>query len=592
MKKNKKNSSLKKILKYVTRYKGYLALSLLCAAISVVLTLYVPIAIGQTIDYILEPGKVAFDTIMQMLIRIGIASLAAALAQWMQGIINNKITYGVVQQIRNDAFEKLQTLPVAYSDTHAHGDIVSRIITDANQFSDGLLMGFSQLFTGILTIIGTLGFMFLINWKIALFVVLATPLSLFAASFIANRTHSLFKAQAEIRGEQTAYINEIIGNEKIVRAYGHEKEAMEAFETMNRKMEKCSLRAVFFSSLVNPTTRVVNSIVYAGVALIGALSILSNPEVYIPELVYSATFTVGELSILLSYANQYTKPFNEISGVATEFQNSLACAVRLFELIEARPQVPDKEDALVLNEVKGNIEIKDIAFSYDPKVPLIRDFSLSVENGKRIAIVGPTGCGKTTFIGLLMRFYDVNDGSISVDGTDIRDITRGSLRRNYGMVLQETWIKTATVRENIVMGKPDATDEEIIAAAKASHAHSFIKRLPKGYDTPISEDSGLSQGQKQLLCITRVMLALPPMLILDEATSSIDTRTEMKIQNAFATMMKGRTSFIVAHRLSTIREADAILVMKDGKIIESGTHTELLQKGGFYAELYNSQFKG
>lgn len=581
--KNKKTlSSLKKVLSYVRHHKALLFLSLLCAAISVILTLYVPIVIGDAIDYIIEPGKVAFDKITPMLIRIAIASIIAALAQWMQGIINNKITYGVVQDIRNDAFGKLQSLPVSYSDTHAHGDIVSRIITDADQFSDGLLMGFSQLFTGVLTILGTLGFMFIINWKIALFVVLATPLSLFAASFIASRTHSLFKAQAEIRGTQTGYINEIIGNEKVVRAYGHEKEAMQSFEDMNRQMEKCSLRAVFFSSLVNPTTRVVNSIVYAGVALIGALSVIANPT----------AFTVGSLSIFLSYANQYTKPFNEISGVATEFQNSLACAIRLFELIEAKPQTPDKENALVLDEAKGNIEIKDIAFSYDPEKPLIRDFSLSVESGKRIAIVGPTGCGKTTFIGLLMRFYDVNDGEIDVDGTNIRDITRNSLRKSFGMVLQETWIKTATVRENIIMGKPDATDEEIIAAAKASHAHSFIKRLPNGYDTKISEDSGLSQGQKQLLCITRVMLALPPMLILDEATSSIDTRTEMKIQHAFATMMKGRTSFIVAHRLSTIREADTILVMKDGQIIESGTHKELLKKGGFYFELYHSQFKG
>ncbi len=587
-----KNSSIGKVLSYVSRHKALLLLSLLCAAVSVVLTLYVPIAIGDTIDFIIDKGQVDFKKITEMLIRIGIASVLAVLAQWIQGVINNKITYGVVQNIRNDAFRKLQSLPVSYSDTHAHGDIVSRIITDADQFSDGLLMGFSQLFTGVLTIIGTLGFMFLINWKIALYVLLATPLSLFAASFIAKRTHSLFMAQAEIRGDQTAYINEIIGNEKVVRAYGHEAQAIETFEGMNRKMEACSLKAVFFSSLVNPTTRVVNSIVYAGVALIGALSVIADANIVTtPELSHTI-FTVGSLSVFLSYANQYTKPFNEISGVATEFQNSLACAVRLFELIEAKPQTPDQENALVLQEATGNIEIDNIDFSYTPSVPLIRDFSLSVQNGKRIAIVGPTGCGKSTFIGLLMRFYDVNGGSISVDGTDIREITRGSLRKNYGMVLQETWIKTATVRENITMGKPDATNEEIIAAAKASHAHSFIKRLPKGYDTPISEDSGLSQGQKQLLCITRVMLSLPPMLILDEATSSIDTRTEMKIQNAFATMMKGRTSFIVAHRLSTIREADTILVMKDGKIIESGTHTSLLEKGGFYAELYNSQFKG
>ncbi len=582
MKNMKTRSSLKKVLSYLRHRKILLALSLICAAVSVVLTLYVPICIGDTIDYILEPGKVYFEEITPMLIRIGIASVIAALAQWLQGVINNKITYGVVRDIRNDAFYRLQNLPVSYSDTHAHGDVVSRIITDADQFSDGLLMGFSQLFTGVLTILGTLGFMFIINWKIALFVVLATPLSLFAASFIASRTHSLFKAQAEIRGDQTAYINEIVGNEKVVRAYGHEREAVETFEDMNRKFEKCSLRAVFFSSLVNPTTRVVNSIVYAGVALLGALAVIANPT----------AFTVGSLSIFLSYANQYTKPFNEISGVATEFQNSLACAVRLFELIEAEQQKPDADDALVLESAKGNVEIENVSFSYDPNVSLIEDFSLSVESGKRIAIVGPTGCGKSTFIGLLMRFYDVDGGSISVDGTDIRGITRGSLRQSYGMVLQDTWIKTATVRENIILGKPDATDEEMIAAAKASHAHSFIKRLPKGYDTPISDDSGLSQGQKQLLCITRVMLALPPMLILDEATSSIDTRTEMKIQNAFATMMKGRTSFIVAHRLSTIREADTILVMKDGKIVESGTHRSLLKQNGFYAELYNSQFKG
>ncbi len=587
-----KNSSFGKILSYVKRHSGLLLLSLLCAAVSVVLTLYVPIAIGDTIDFIIDKGQVDFEKITEMLFKIGIASILAVLAQWLQGVINNKITFGVVENIRNDAFARLQELPVSYSDTHAHGDIVSRIITDADQFSEGLLMGFSQLFTGILTIIGTLGFMFLINWKIALFVLLATPLSLFAASFIARRTHSLFMAQAEIRGDQTAYINEIVGNEKVVRAYGHEEEAIAAFEKMNHKMEKCSLKAVFFSSLVNPTTRVVNSVVYAGVALIGALSVIADAgAVTIPELSHTL-FTVGSLSVFLSYANQYTKPFNEISGVATEFQNSLACAIRLFELIEAPVQTPDKEDALVLSEPQGKIEIDNIAFSYNPEVPLIRDFSLSVESGKRVAIVGPTGCGKSTFIGLLMRFYDVKGGKITVDGTDIRDITRPSLRKNYGMVLQETWIKTATVRENIVMGKPDATDDEIIRAAKASHAHSFIKRLPKGYDTPISEDSGLSQGQKQLLCITRVMLALPPMLILDEATSSIDTRTEMKIQNAFSTMMKGRTSFIVAHRLSTIREADIILVMKDGRIIESGTHTSLLRKGGFYAELYESQFKG
>jgi len=496
-------------------------------------------------------------------------------------IINNRITYGVVRDIRSEAFAKLQDLPVSYIDSHAHGEIVSRIITDADQFSDGLLMGFSQLFTGVITIIGTLAFMFAINWKIALVVVLVTPLSLFAASFIAKRTYSMFRLQSETRGEQTAFINEIIGNEKVVRAYGHEAEVSETFEEINERLEKCSRRAVFYSSTVNPTTRFVNSIVYAGVGLVGALSVIASP-----------TFTVGSLSIFLSYANQYTKPFNEISGVVTELQNALACAARLFELICETPQTPDAPDAVVLEQAKGAMEIKNVDFSYVPARPLIRDFNLSVPAGRRVAIVGPTGCGKTTLINLLMRFYDVDAGEIRVDGTDIRDITRKSLRKSYGMVLQETWLKTGTVRENIAIGKPDATDEEIVAAAKASHAHSFIKRLPAGYDTVISDDSGLSQGQKQLLCIARVMLCLPPMLILDEATSSIDTRTEMKIQNAFAVMMEGRTSFIVAHRLSTIREADIILVMKNGSVIESGTHASLLQKGGFYAELYNSQFKG
>jgi ATP-binding cassette subfamily B protein len=442
-------------------------------------------------------------------------------------------------------------------------------------------MGFSQLFTGLITIIGTLAFMFVINWKIALVVVIVTPLSLFVASFIANRTHDLFSAQAKIRGEQTAYINEIIGNEKIVRAYGHEAEAIETFEGMNRELEKCSLKAVFFSSLVNPATRVVNSVVYAGVGLVGALSVIANP----------AAFTVGSLSVFLSYANQYTKPFNEISGVVTELQNSLVCAERLLELVEKEPQTPDKENAKTLGDVDGNIDIRNISFSYTEDKPLIRDFSVYVPHGSRVAIVGPTGCGKTTLIGLLMRFYDINSGEILLDCTDVRNITRNSLRRSYGMVLQDTWIKTATVRENITIGKPDATEAEIIAAAKASHAHSFIKRLPKGYDTVIGDDSGLSQGQKQLLCITRVMLALPPMLILDEATSSIDTRTEMRIQNAFAKMMQGRTSFIVAHRLSTIREADMILVMNDGQIVETGTHESLLAQNGFYANLYNSQFK-
>jgi len=581
----KKNSAskgtFKRVLAYVRPYYAGLILSLLCAAATVVLTLYIPIAVGEAIDHIIEPGNVHIEVIVQILIKIAIAAAAAALIQWIQGVINNKITFGIVRNIRNAAFEKLQQLPVSYSDTNAHGDIVSRIITDADQFSDGLLMGFSQLFTGAITILGTLGFMFAINWKIALVVVLVTPLSLFAASFIAKRTHSLFSAQAKLRGDQTAFINEMIGNEKIVRAYGHEAEAIETFEGMNRELEKCSLKAVFFSSLVNPVTRVVNSVVYAGVGLVGALSVIADP----------IAFSVGSLSVFLSYANQYTKPFNEISGVVTELQNSLACADRLLELVEEEPQTPDKPDARVLTHAKGNIDIRNISFSYTEDKPLIRDFSVYVPHGSRVAIVGPTGCGKTTLIGLLMRFYDVSSGEILVDSANVRNITRNSLRRSYGMVLQDTWIKTATVRENITIGNPDATESEIIAAAKAAHAHSFIKRLPKGYDTIISEDSGLSQGQKQLLCITRVMLALPPMLILDEATSSIDTRTEMRIQNAFAKMMQGRTSFIVAHRLSTIREADMILVMNDGQIVETGTHESLLKQNGFYANLYNSQFK-
>lgn len=572
-------STILEVLRYVKRYTLGLIASLTFAAIAVVLTLYIPIVIGDAIDLILEPGKVDFAAIRPLLFRVAIASVIVALSQWLLGIINNKITYGVVRDIRNRAFEKLQKLPMSYLDTHPHGEIVSRIITDADQFSDGLLMGFSQLFTGVITILGTLLFMFVINWKIALVVVLVTPLSLFAASFIAKRTYSLFKAQSETRGEQTAYINEIVGNAKVVRAYGREDETIARFGEMNKRMESVSRRAVFYSSIVNPTTRFVNSIVYAGVGLVGALSVIANPA-----------FTVGSLTVFLNYANQYTKPFNEISGVVTELQNSLACADRLFSLINEPSEIPDKDNARILTNAKGNVELSHVDFSYDPEKPLIRDLTLAVQSGKRIAIVGPTGCGKTTLIGLLMRFYDVNKGAIRVEGTDIRNITRASLRRSYGMVLQDTWLKTATVRENIAIGKPDATDSEIIAAAKAAHAHGFIKRLPKGYDTVIRDDSSLSQGQKQLLCIARLMLALPPMLILDEATSSIDTRTEMKIQDAFAAMMKGRTSFIVAHRLSTIREADLILVMRNGCIEEIGNHRELLAKGGFYAELYNSQF--
>ena len=572
-------STILEVLRYVKRYTLGLIASLTFAAIAVVLTLYIPIVIGDAIDLILEPGKVDFAAIRPLLFRVAIASVIVALSQWLLGIINNKITYGVVRDIRNRAFEKLQKLPMSYLDTHPHGEIVSRIITDADQFSDGLLMGFSQLFTGVITILGTLLFMFVINWKIALVVVLVTPLSLFAASFIAKRTYSLFKAQSETRGEQTAYINEIVGNAKVVRAYGREDETIARFGEMNKRLENVSRRAVFYSSIVNPTTRFVNSIVYAGVGLVGALSVIANP-----------TFTVGSLTVFLNYANQYTKPFNEISGVVTELQNSLACADRLFSLINEPSEIADKDNARILTTAKGNVELSHVDFSYDPEKPLIRDLTLAVQSGKRIAIVGPTGCGKTTLIGLLMRFYDVDKGAIRVEGTDIRNITRTSLRRSYGMVLQDTWLKTATVRENIAIGKPDATDSEIIAAAKAAHAHGFIKRLPKGYDTIIRDDSSLSQGQKQLLCIARLMLALPPMLILDEATSSIDTRTEMKIQDAFASMMKGRTSFIVAHRLSTIREADMILVMRNGCIEEIGNHNELLKKGGFYAELYNSQF--
>ena len=572
-------STILEVLRYVKRYTLGLIASLTFAAIAVVLTLYIPIVIGDAIDLILEPGKVDFAAIRPLLFRVAIASVIVALSQWLLGIINNKITYGVVRDIRNRAFEKLQKLPMSYLDTHPHGEIVSRIITDADQFSDGLLMGFSQLFTGVITILGTLLFMFVINWKIALVVVLVTPLSLFAASFIAKRTYSLFKAQSETRGEQTAYINEIVGNAKVVRAYGREDETIARFGEMNKRLENVSRRAVFYSSIVNPTTRFVNSIVYAGVGLVGALSVIANP-----------TFTVGSLTVFLNYANQYTKPFNEISGVVTELQNSLACADRLFSLINEPSEIADKDNARILTNAKGNVELSHVDFSYDPEKPLIRDLTLAVQSGKRIAIVGPTGCGKTTLIGLLMRFYDVDKGAIRVEGTDIRNITRASLRRSYGMVLQDTWLKTATVRENIAIGKPDATDSEIIAAAKAAHAHGFIKRLPKGYDTIIRDDSSLSQGQKQLLCIARLMLALPPMLILDEATSSIDTRTEMKIQDAFASMMKGRTSFIVAHRLSTIREADMILVMRNGCIEEIGNHHELLKKGGFYAELYNSQF--
>ena len=585
---SKKNTAqkgtLRKVLKYVQRHGFFMVLSILFAAITVALTLYTPILIGDAIDLIVGKGQVDFAGIAAILIKTGIIIGITALIQWLMNTINNRITYHVVRDIRNEAFRKIEILPLSYIDAHPYGDIVNRVIADADQFADGLLMGFTQLFTGIVTILGTLFFLFSISWQIAIVVVIVTPLSLFIARFIANRTYRMFRVQSETRGQQTAFIDEMIGNQKVVQAFSHEGEALEEFDRINDRLADCSLKATFYSSLTNPCTRFVNSVVYAGVALAGALICIATAGAVNP-------FTIGQLSACLSYANQYTKPFNEISGVVTELQNALACASRLFELIEEEPQIPERADAVELADVKGSVELNDVSFSYVPDRKLIEGLNLSVKPGQRIAIVGPTGCGKTTIINLLMRFYDVNSGSITVEGTDIRNATRNSLRSSYGMVLQETWLRSGTIRDNIVMGKPDATDEEIIAAAKASHAHSFIKRLPQGYDTVINEDGGsLSQGQKQLLCITRVMLCLPPMLILDEATSSIDTRTEIKIQDSFAKMMNGRTSFIVAHRLSTIREADVILVMKDGHIIEQGNHEELLAKNGFYANLYNSQF--
>lgn len=585
---SKKNTAqkgtLRKVLKYVQRHGFFMVLSILFAAITVALTLYTPILIGDAIDLIVGKGQVDFAGIAAILIKTGIIIGITALIQWVMNTINNRITYHVVRDIRNETFRKIEILPLSYIDAHPYGDIVNRVIADADQFADGLLMGFTQLFTGIVTILGTLFFLFSISWQIAIVVVIVTPLSLFIARFIANRTYRMFRVQSETRGQQTAFIDEMIGNQKVVQAFSHEGEALEEFDRINDRLADCSLKATFYSSLTNPCTRFVNSVVYAGVALAGALICIATAGAVNP-------FTIGQLSACLSYANQYTKPFNEISGVVTELQNALACASRLFELIEEEPQIPEPADAVELADVKGSVELNDVSFSYVPDRKLIEGLNLSVKPGQRIAIVGPTGCGKTTIINLLMRFYDVNSGSITVEGTDIRNATRNSLRSSYGMVLQETWLRSGTIRDNIVMGKPEATDEEIIAAAKASHAHSFIKRLPQGYDTVITEDGGsLSQGQKQLLCITRVMLCLPPMLILDEATSSIDTRTEIKIQDSFAKMMNGRTSFIVAHRLSTIREADVILVMKDGHIIEQGNHEELLAKNGFYANLYNSQF--
>ena len=576
--------TMKKVLGYIGRYKLLLPLSMLLALVTVALTLYVPILIGDAIDMIIDKGAVDFDGILPLLTEAAILIGVTALAQWLMSTINNRIAYHVARDIRNDAFAHIERLPLSYIDSHSRGDTVNRVINDTERFSEGLLLGFTQVFTGILTILGTLVFMVVINPIIAIVVVLLTPISIFIAKFISSRTYSMFRERSETEGEETALIEEMLGNQKVVKAFSHEDEATEKFNEVNSRLERAALRAIFFSSLTNPTTRFINSIVYAATALVGALIAINTAGT-------EAAFTVGEFACILSYSNQYTKPFNEISGIFAEFQNALASASRVFELIEAPAEISDKPDAKVLSSAKGNVELSEVSFSYTPEKPLIEDLNLSVKQGQRVAIVGPTGCGKTTIINLLMRFYDVSGGSISVDGCDVRDMTRDSLRSAYGMVLQETWLKSGTVRENIAFGKPDATDEEIIAAAKAAHAHSFIKRLKNGYDTKIGEGGEeLSEGQKQLLCITRVMLALPPLLILDEATSSIDTRTEMRIQKAFAELMRGRTSFIVAHRLSTIREADIILVMKDGHIIESGTHDELLEKGGFYSELYNSQF--
>lgn len=577
---SEQSETLKKVLRYLKRYWFFLALSFGLATITVASTLYIPLLTGDAVDCVIGKGQVDFTGVFAVLKRMVMVIGVTAVAQWGMNICNNKMTYQIVRDIRNEAFAKLEILPLKYLDGHPSGEVVSRIIADVDQFADGLLMGFTQLFTGMLTIVGTIGFMLSVNVGITLVVLLITPVSMIVASFIAKKTFTMFRLQSEARGEQTALIDEMIGNQKVVQAFGHEKDAMEQFGEINERLRKYSLRAIFFSSITNPSTRFVNSLVYTGVGITGALAAISG------------RMTVGQLTAFLNYANQYTKPFNEISGVVTELQNAIACAGRVFELIEEEPQVPEPADATALTDVEGRVDLEHVAFSYRPDQKLIEDLNLAVKSGERVAIVGPTGCGKTTVINLLMRFYDVDAGSISVEGDDIRQVTRKSLRSSYGMVLQDTWLRSGTVRENILIGKPDATEEEMIEAAKNSHAHSFIKRLPKGYDTVIGEDGGgLSQGQKQLLCITRLMLCRPPMLILDEATSSIDTRTEMKIQNAFARLMEGHTSFIVAHRLSTIREADVILVMKDGHIIEQGNHESLLAKKGFYAKLYNSQFK-
>lgn len=572
-------ATLKEVICRLGRYRIFLVFSILLATVSVALTLYIPKLTGHAVDYVIGKGKVNFPGVIQVMIQIGVCTLITALAQWLMNVCNNKMTYQMVQDIRNEAFDKIEQLPLKYIDGHPYGEVVSRVIADVDQFSDGLLMGFTQLFTGIATIIGTFCFMLSVNVSITFVVVLITPVSFFVANFIAKRTFRMFRLQSEIRGEQTGLIDEMIGNQKVVQAFGRGEDVTERFDEVNKRLQEASLRATFFSSITNPATRFVNSLVYTGVGITGAFAVVRG------------AMSVGQLSSFLSYANQYTKPFNEISGVVTEFQNAIACAQRVFTLIDEEPQIPEPEHAVHLTDIDGNVKVEDVSFSYLPGQHLIEDFNLEVKPGQRIAIVGPTGCGKTTLINLLMRFYDVNAGSIKVEDIDIREMTRKSLRAGYGMVLQETWLKTGTIRENIAMGRPDATEEEIVEAAKASHIHNYIRRLPKGYDTWITEDGGgLSQGQKQLLCIARVMLCRPPMLILDEATSSIDTRTEIKIQQAFAKLMEGRTTFIVAHRLSTIREADVILVMKDRKIIEQGNHEVLMKKEGFYHHLYESQF--
>ena len=587
MKKTKQTAApgtMKRVLEALGPYRPLILLSVLFSALTVALTLYIPVLVGRAIDRILGPGRVDFNGVGKLLLEIGVFAALTALVQWLVSVINNKVTYQVVRDIRNKAFRHLQRLPLSYLDRQSVGSIVSQIITDVDQFADGLLLGFTQLFTGVITILGTLGFMLSIEPLIALIVIVLTPLSFLVARFIAGHTHSYFLEQSKTRGQQTAFVDEMLGSQKVVKAFSREAPSVERFDEINARLEQSSLKAIFFSSLTNPCTRFVNSVVYAAVVFTGALLCVTSAGT-------DAVFTVGSLSALLAYANQYTKPFNEISGVVTEFQNALACASRIFALMDQSPEPADSPAAKVLGQAEGEVSLDRVSFSYSKDKPLIENLDFTALPGQRIAIVGPTGCGKTTLINLLMRFYDVDGGAVRVDGADLRDLTRSSLRANYGMVLQDTWLRSGTIRENLTLGKPDATDEELVAACRAAHAHSFIKLLPQGYDTVITEDGGmLSQGQKQLLCIARIMLCLPPMLILDEATSSIDTRTEIRIQKAFAAMMKGRTSFIVAHRLSTIREADVILVMREGKVIEIGNHESLLRAGGFYAQLYNSQF--